>query len=199
MANNNSEDQNIERFNSIGDIEAAPPDENRRLPRRSPIPISESGIVSRDYQPRTGGPELIAAWPLGPAPSQSEPALKDWKITDAEYSSIQRNVLTQPLVGPIDYSKIYLNFTGHGYVDDEDSTLYITLMHNVLEGKPYETEIELSNTTRKPFMSPMIEFTPEISEYGLLGKVYSGYELMAKTSGGVGYLDPGSSVQLFSE
>jgi hypothetical protein len=173
-------------------------DPNRMLSRRSPVGQSESGLASRDYQPRTGGPELIASWPLGPAPSQTSAALEDWEVSSTEFVALQRNALQLPYLGPIDYSPLYLNATGRARVDTGER-LTLELANRNLSGKPYEVAVELTNDERAPFMIPTVEVAPETDEHGVMGKEYGGYELRAKVSGGSAAVDPGTAVQLWSE
>jgi len=172
-------------------------DENRMLARRSPVDRSSSGLASRDYQPRTGGPELVASWPLGPAPDSASPGVEDWRVPADETAVLQRNFLQLPYLGPIDYSPLYLNVMGAARVAGD--VMRIELANQNLAGKPYEHEIELTNEERAPFVVPMVEVAPETDEHGELGKSYGGYELRASTSDGPGYVDPGTTVQLWSE
>lgn len=177
--------------------------DNRIVERRDPAEHSDSGLLSRDYQPRHGGPELIASWPLGPAPGQTEPGNVDWEVTDDEFVQLQRNLTVTPFVGPIEQSKIYLGVRGTGRVGSEGDTLSIRLETTHLEGSEYETEIELTNTSMQPFITPMVEFTPDARDYRehtFIGReMYSGYILSASVTGGTGYLDQGTSVHLWSE
>lgn len=167
--------------------------------RRSPIGRSTSGLVSRDYRPRTRGPKLITSWPLGPAPGQTEPGDQDWEITTAEFVPIQKNRLTLPYAAPVDYAPTYLNVRGRVSVDS-GATLTLRLENCQLSGKPYDVTIDLRNVTNADFQSPFVEFTPERpSEYDRYGEVYAGYELLAKVEGGAGFLDQGTSVQYWSE
>lgn len=172
-------------------------------PRRSSTRCSDSGLVSRDYQPRRDGPELIASWPLGPAPGQTTPGNVDWEVTDREFVQLQRNLTVTPFIGPIERSKIYLGVRGSGRVDTEGESLSVRLETTHLEGSEYETEIELSNPSMRPFITPMIEFTPDARDYRehtYIGKeMYGGYVLSASVTGGTGYLDQGTSVHCWSE
>lgn len=178
-------------------------DRNRMLGRRPPTGTSDSGLVSRDYQPRTGGPELLASWPLGPAPSQEEPGDVDWVVRDKEYAVLQKNVFVMPYAGPVDYSMLYLCVCGWARVDGADAELSLKLEHSDLSGKPYETTVPLANEDRTPFLSPMVELSPDSQgaweNFGNLSKMYTGYVLSGKASGGVGYLDQGTNVQLWCE
>lgn len=184
---------------------AGEPIRNRRAERRSPVAQSSTGLVSRDFAPRTGGPELVASWPLGPAPSATEPGRADWEIAAAERLTLQRSILQQPYVGGIDYAPLYLNVAGWANVSDPETELSITLEHTVLSGKPFETTFTLTNTDRRPFASPMIECVSESAaareQYDHLTKVFSGYELSARLEdgAGTGWLDQGTAVQLWSE
>lgn len=179
------------------------PDENRVLGRRSPIGRSPSSLVSRDYQPRTGGPELITSWPLGPSPSQDCPGDFDWELTATDPVVIQKNTFQQPYIGGLDYAPLYLNVIGWGELSTEGEELTLTLSHKVLSGKAFEATVSLKNTEKKPFASPMMEAVSESEEaqaqYDHLTKVFSGYELTAAVTGGTGYLDQGTCVQLWSE
>lgn len=176
---------------------------NRMYDRPSPTDASDSGLASRDYRPRTGGPELITSWPLGPAPGQTEPGDADWKLTEPEFTTLGRTLLQLPYLGPIDYTKIYLNVRGRGRVEQPGAVLRLRISNEALTGKPYETEIELTNTETEPFISPMVELTPDGREYGeheFIGKeMYGGYTLEGKISEGSAYLDRGTAVQLWSE
>jgi hypothetical protein len=177
--------------------------ENSILERRDPTEHSDSGLLSRDYQPRYGGPELIASWPLGPPPSQTEPGNVDWEVMNDEFVQLQRNLTVTPFVGPIEYSKIYLGVRGTGCVETEGETLSIRLETTHLTGSEYETEIDVSNTSMQPFMTPMVEFAPDARDYRehtFIGReMYSGYVLSAAVTSGTGYLDQGTSVHLWSE
>lgn len=167
--------------------------DNRVIERRDPTDHSDSGLLSRDYQPRHGGPELIASWPLGPTPEQTAPGNIDWTVTDDEFVQLQRNLTVTPFVGPIEHSKIYLGVRGTGRVETDGETLTIRLETTHLEGSEYETEIDLSNTSMQPFVTPMIEFAPDTRDYRehtFIGReMYSGYVLSAAITGGTGYLD----------
>jgi hypothetical protein len=172
-------------------------------PRRSPIDHSESGLVSRDYQPRHDGPELVASWPLGPSPAQTELGNVDWEITTEEPVQLQRNLTVNHFLGSIDYTTFYVGVRGSGRIDASGETLTLTLSTTHLEGDEYETAIELTNTTDEPFITPLIEFTPDARVYGehefIGSEMYGGYVLSAAVSGGTGYLDQGTSVHLWSE
>jgi len=182
-------------------IEESRTDYNRMLSRRSPVDRSESGLVSRDYQPRTGGPELVASWQLGSPPAQTELGDVDWEITQTEYVTLQRNILSPPYVAGSNYSPTYLVVCGRGRVDTDGETLSIELTNSHLSGKPYETEIELTNTDERPFMTPLIEVSPDRPDYE--GKPWGSrvpeYVLSAKVSGGTAHLNRATSVQLWSE
>lgn len=188
---------------STGRPTALETSDNRLVERRDPVDRSDAGLVSRDYQPRHGGPELIASWPLGPPPRQSEPGDLDWVVTDEEFVQLQRNLTVTHLVGPIEYTKIYLGVRGTGQIDTAEETFRLRLGTTHLEGDRFETEIELSNTTPEPFVTPMVEFAPdgpEYREHSFIGReMYGGYVLSASVTGGTGYLDQGTSVHLWSE
>jgi len=173
------------------------------LGRRSPTQWSQSGLVSRDYAPRTGGPELVCSWPLGPAPAQTEPGDVDWEISGDAPVTLQKNMLQQPYVGAVDHAPLYLNVVGRSNVSCADAKLWITLKHAVLSGKPFEVTFALDNTERAPFVSPMIEAVSESEaareQYDHLTKVFSEYELSAHVEAGTGYLDQSTCVQLWSE
>jgi len=187
--------------------------DDRLIARDSPVGASESSLASRDYQPRHGGPELITSWSIGPPPDRTEPNEADWELTSDQYVTIDRSYFTLPYAGPVDYSMIYLNVCGAGYVDAEgadsaedtgDATLSLVLANPDLSGKASRTECELTNRSRKRFASSMIEVTPETRDrdhapYSKLGKVFGEYELDAKVTGGTGYVDRGTCVQLWSE
>jgi hypothetical protein len=190
-----------ERDQSVRPVQPDPPD--NPIERRDPTEHSDSGLLSRDYQPRHRGPELIASWPLGPPPSQIEPGNVDWEVTSDEFVQLQRNLTVTPFVGPIEHSKIYLGVRGTARVETEGETLTIRLETTHLEGSEYETEIDLSNTSMQPFMTPMVEFAPDARDYRehtFIGReMYSGYVLSAAVTNGIGYLDQGTSVHLWSE
>jgi hypothetical protein len=181
-------------------VETPGGDENRMLARRSPVDRSRSGLVSHDYQPRNGGPELVASWPLGPAPGTETEGVEDWSVSGTDPIALQRNFLQLPYLGPIDHSPLYLNVMGEARVD-AGGTLRIELANRNLSGKPYEFAVDLTNEERQPFVVPMVEVAPETDEHGELGKSYGGYELRASVSdsGVTGYVDPGTTVQLWSE
>lgn len=174
---------------------------NRIVERRDPVERSERGLVSRDYQPRHGGPELIASWPLGPAPGQSEPGTVDWEVTSEEYVQLQRNLTVNQFLGPIEYTKIYAGVRGRGRVDGGSLSIRLEPLH--LDGEEYRTTISLTNDDDAPFMTPMVEFTPDARDYrehAFIGReMYGGYSLSAKVTGGTGYLDQGTAVHLWSE
>lgn len=171
------------------------------LSRRSPVGQSRPSTVSRDYQPRTGGPELVASWPLGPTPSQERPGDESWTVTDPEFVTLQKNFVTIPYAAPIEHSILYLNACGRASTSSEEATLTLRLTtdHLELKGEPYETSIDLSAVDGEYFLTPMIEFAPDTGEYEPGHDIVAGYELRAKVSGGTGYVDQGSAVQLWSE
>lgn len=172
----------------------------RTLDRDSPVDRSPSGLVSRDYQPLTRGPELLASWPLGSTPRQSEPGDIDWEITSDEYVIVQKNRLTLPYAGDIERAPLYLNVRGHVRVTTGTTlTVYLRTTH-LRDGKPYDVEIDLTHEEGDDFQTPFVEFAPERpGDYTDLGEVFAGYELKAKATGGTGYLDQGTSVALYSE
>ncbi|WP_254274415.1 hypothetical protein [Haloarcula marina] len=172
----------------------------RTLDRPSPVERSPSGLVSRDYRPLTRGPDLIASWPLGPAPRQSEPGDVDWQIASEEYVTIQKNRLTLPYAGDVERAPLYLNVRGRVRVTPGATlTVHLRTTH-LREGKPYDVRITLSNDEADDFQTPFVEFAPERpGDYADLGEVYAGYELEAKVTDGNGYLDQGTSVALYSE
>jgi hypothetical protein len=174
-------------------------DRNRMLGRRSPVDQSESSLISHDYQPRTGGPELIASWPLGPAPRQREPGDIDWQISACDFVTLQKNSMLMPYIGPLDYTKIYLGVCGQAYVDAVGEELTVKLTNRNLSGKPYETDATINANSSEYFVSPMVDFAPETDEYENEGRLFGGYELRAKVSDGTGYIDQGTAVQLWSE
>lgn len=175
---------------------------NRMYDRPSPTGNSRSGLVSRDYRPRTG-PELITSWPLGTAPDQTRPGDVDWVLEATALTTLKRALVQLPYLGPIDYTKIYLNVRGAGMIDGAGEVLTLRLSSENLSGKPYETEMELSNAEMEPFISPMVEFTPDAREYGeheFIGKeMYGAITLEGKVSGGRAYIDQGTAIQLWSE
>jgi hypothetical protein len=176
-------------------------DPNRMLSRRSPVKQSDAALVSRDYQPRVGGPELVASWPLGPPPSQTGPGDDDWEVTAPDYVTLQRNFLTVPYVAPIDCTILYLNVCGRARTSAGDVTLTLRLTSDHVEcsGEPYETTISVSDEGGDYFVSPMVEFAPDTGEYKPGHDIVSGYGFEAKVSDGSGYVDQGSAVQLWSE
>lgn len=172
------------------------------IDRRDPVPESESGLLSRDYQPRTGGPEMITSWPLGIPPEQNQPGGGPWQIEGNEFTQLQRNLTVNHFLGPIEFTKLYLGVRGRGYVTN-GGTLTLRLEQLHLEGPQYETEIELSNESDAPFMTPMVECMPDRRDYrehSFIGReMYGGYVLSAKVTSGIGYLDQGTAVHLWSE
>lgn len=176
---------------------------NRMHERPSPTGNSQSGLVSRDYRPRTGGPELIMSWPLGTAPQQTKPGDDDWVLESMAFTSLKRALVQLPYLGPIDYTKIYLNVRGAGRVDSEGEVLTLRLSSENLSGKPYEIELELTNNETEPFISPMVEFTPDARDYGeheFIGKeMYGAISLEGKITDGAAYLDQGTAIQVWSE
>lgn len=175
---------------------------NRLVERRDPVPQSTAGLLSRDYQPRTGGPELIASWPLGTPPEQDAPGGDPWRIRVTDYVQLQRNLTVNHFLGPIEYTKLYLGVRGRGHVENGGSlTLKLEQLH--LEGEEYETQIDLTNDSGAPFITPMVECTPDARDYrehSFIGReMYGGYVLSAKITSGTGYLDQGTAVHLWSE
>lgn len=175
---------------------------NRIVERRDPVPQSESGLLSRDYQPRSGGPELIASWPLGTPPEQETPGGDPWRILDTDFVQLQRNLTVNHFLGPIEYTKLYLGVRGRGRVANGGIlTLRLEQLH--LEGEAYETQIDLTNDSDAPFMTPMVECTPDARDYrehSFIGReMYGGYVFSAKVTSGTGYLDQGTAVHLWSE
>lgn len=176
--------------------------DNRIVTRRDPVEQSESALVSRDYQPRHGGPELIASWPLGPAPRQSAPGDVDWEVRSETFTQLQRNLTVTHLLGPIEYTKLYAGVRGRGRVEGGgELALRLEPLH--LEGEAFQTSIALTNDTDEPFVTPMVEFTPDARTYRdheFIGReMYGGYALSARAENGTGYLDQGTAVHLWSE
>lgn len=168
------------------------------LSRRSPIDRSERGLVSRDYQPITGRPNLIASWPLGSAPGDDfveEP----WPIDRTEFVAVQRNILTGPNLAPVEHAPTYLVVCGRGHVD-EGETLTVRLSNRYFSGKPYEVSLDVTASEPTPFLSTTVEFAPDEPDYeDNDARIYPEYALEAKVTGGTGYLHPGTNVQLWSE
>lgn len=176
-------------------------DPNRMLGRRSPVGESDSALVSRDYQPRVGGPELVASWPLGPTPAQTSPGDEDWTVTSPDYVTLQKNCLQIPYVAPVECSILYLNVCGRGRTSSDDTvmTLHLATDHLTVDGEPYETTVELSAPESEYFVSPMVEIAPDTGDYDPGGDIVASYTFEAAVSGGTGYLDQGTAVQLWSE
>jgi len=177
--------------------------ENRLVGRRDAAEHSESGLLSRDYQPRHGGPELVASWPLGPAPGQTAPGDVDWTVESEEFVTLQRNLTVTQFLGPIDYTKLYAGVRGRCRVSS-GATLTLRLRPVHLEGEAYETTVDLVNETDEPFVTPMVEVAPDdrdaYRDHAFIGReTYGGYVLSAKASGGTGHLDQGTAVHLWSE
>lgn len=175
---------------------------NRIVDRRDPVPESESGLVSRDYQPRHGGPEMVASWPLGAPPTQEGLGDDDWTVESEEFVTLQRNLTVTNFLGAIEYTKLYGGVRGRVRVSD-GATLYLRFESIHLEGDQYETTVEFTCTQPSPFITPMIEFTPDARDYrdhSFIGReMYGGYELEARVEDGTGYVDQGTAVHLWSE
>lgn len=189
------------RANGAPEPEQPDTNPNRFRDRRPPEAHSKKGLVSRDYQPRHGGPELITSWPLGVPPGQSSPGGDPWRIESEEFTQIQRNLTVNHFLGPIEYTKLYVGVRGRARVE-AGGTLTLRLEPIHLEGDSYRTTIELTNEEDAPFMTPMVEFTPDARDYRehtFIGReMYGGYVLSAKVEDGVGYLDQGTAVNLWS-
>lgn len=172
------------------------------IERRDPSQESASGLVSRDYQPRTGGPEMVASWPLGAPPTQNGLGDDEWEITTEEFVTIQRNLTVTNFLGAIEYTKLYGGVRGRVRVTD-GATLSLRFSPIHLEGEQYETTVQFSCTETSPFITPMVEFTPDSRDYrehSFIGReMYGGYELEARVEDGTGYLDQGTAVHLWSE
>lgn len=171
------------------------------LGRRSPVKQSDSGLVSRDYQPRHGGPELVASWRLGAPPTQTELGSQPWEITQSEEVTLQQTILSPPYLTDPHYAPAYLVVCGEGHVAREGDSLHLSLSTTALSGKPYETEITLRTTQPAPFMTPLIEVTPDRADYETKawGSTPTKAVLSARVDGEAGYLDPATNVQLWSE
>lgn len=184
------------------DADAIVAHEDRMLSRPSPVGQSSSHLASRDYQPRTGGPELVTQWPLGPAPGQDGLGAPDWEVDVENYAVVQKNIFTVPYLPGLECSKLHLSVCGRGYSDG--GALSVLLENEHLDGKPYETELSFDRDAPEYFHSPMVEFASDRREdyphnYSGRGDVYGGYRLLAKVESGTGYLDQGTCVQLWSE
>lgn len=165
--------------------------------RPSPIDASESGLVSRDYRPRTPGPELVTSWPLGPAPTADSLDETDWQIETADYVSLQRVRLSLPYLGGHDFAPLYLNVVGHVTVET-DATLSLWLTQRHLDGEHYELNVDLARTGN--FQTPMIEVAPDDPEAIEQGReVYGGFTLRARVEDGSATVGSGTAVQLFTE
>lgn len=176
--------------------------DNRLVNRRDPSRESPSGLVSRDYQPRTGGPELIASWPLGTPPTQTGLGDDDWEVLSDEFVTLQRNLTVTNFLGPLEYTKLYGGVRGRVRVDP-GATLYLRFGPIHLEGEQYVTTVRFTCSETAPFITPMVEFTPDARDYrehSFIGReMYGGYELEARVEDGHGYLDQGTAVHLWSE
>lgn len=186
-----------------GDREVVDPlaDHTRMLGRRSPIHRSDSALVSRDYQPHHGGPELVTSWALGAPPTQTSIGDEPWEITSNEDVTLQKTILSPPYLTDPHFAPAYLVVCGQGHVGADGDVLHLSLSNTSLSGKPYETEITLTNTAPAPFMTPLVEVTPDRADYEhkAWGSSPTMYVLSACVSGTVAYLDAGTNVQLWSE
>jgi hypothetical protein len=165
---------------------------------RGPLEASDSRLVSRDYRPLQDGPSLITSWPVGIPPTHRGSG-EHWEITDTEWTTLQRNVLSAPHLAPLDRSPTYLVVCGRGHVDDGE-VLEIRLDNRHLSGKPYETTLEIAAEDSVTFTTPTVEFTPDRGVYeGSDARHYPEYSLEATVTGGTGYVNAGTNVQLWSE
>lgn len=165
--------------------------------RPSPLGASDSGLASRDYRPRTAGPELRSAWPLGPAPGADGPDDADWEIEPDDYVTLQEVRFTLPYLGGHDEVPLYVNAVGHVSVTG-GATLSLWLTQRHLDGDHYETEIEVTRTG--DVQLPMLEVAPDDPSAIRDGReVYGGVRLRARVEGGTATVDRGTTVQLFSE
>lgn len=180
-------------------VEGIHPGGNRMLGRRSAAEQSQSGLVSRDYQPRTGGPELMASWPLGAPPRQTEPGDLDWRVTGTDWTMIQKHHFSMPYVGPIDYAKLYIGVTGIASVDEDEETLGVRLENRHVEGDAYDATARIHGTSDATFATPMIEFAPDVETFTGRGRTVGGYTVSARVSGGTAWIDQGTAVQLWAE
>ncbi|WP_284007599.1 hypothetical protein [Haloarcula pelagica] len=165
--------------------------------RPSPLDASSSGLASRDYRPRTGGPELVTSWPLGPAPGADGPGDADWSVETGKYVTLQRSRFTLPYLGGHDDVPLYLNVVGHVSVET-GATLSLWLTQRHLDGDHYETEVDLTRTG--DLQTPMVEVAPDDPDAIRDGReVYGGFTLRARVEDGTATVDRGTAVQLFSE
>jgi hypothetical protein len=170
-------------------------DPNRMLSRSSPVTESETGLVSRDWQPRHGGPELIAAWPLGHPPERYGD--DEWDVPPGE-TVLQRNVFHLPYTGGVDYAPLYINVVGRAYHDSGDE-LTLTLDCEHLSGDEFTSSVDLTTESEEPFVSPMVEFTPEVESYTSLGRIFGEYSLTVTADTAGGHVNQGTGVHLWSE
>jgi hypothetical protein len=165
--------------------------------RPSPLPASDSGLASRDYRPRTAGPELITSWSLGPAPGADGPEDADWTVETGDYVTLQRSRFTLPYLGGHDDVPLYLNAVGHASVE-AGATLSLWLSQRHLDGDHYEVEVDLTRTGE--FQTPMVEVAPDDPDAVRDGReVYGGFELRARVEDGAATVDRATAVQVFSE
>lgn len=143
----------------------------------------------------------MTSWPLGAPPTQTELGEEPWEITAEEAVILQQAILSPPyLTGP-NAAPAYLVVCGQGCVGSDDDTLHLSLSTTSLSGKPYETEITLTNTDPAPFMTPLVEVTPDRPDYETKawGSQPTKFVFEARVAGEAGYLDPATNVQLWSE
>jgi len=165
--------------------------------RPSPLAASESGLASRDYRPRTAGPELVTSWSLGPAPSADGPDDADWRVERGEYVTLFETRFSLPHLGGHDFAPLYLNAVGHVAVD-ADATLSLWLDQRHLRGEAYEIEVALRRTG--DFQTPMVEVAPDDPDAIRGGReVYGGVALRARVEDGTASVGRETAVQLFSE
>lgn len=165
--------------------------------RPSPLDASDSGLVSRDYRPRTTGPELVTSWPLGHPPTAETLDETDWHIESGEYVTLSQIQFSLPYLGGHDFTPLYLNVVGHAAVSG-DATLSLWLDQHHLDGDHYEIEVDLTRTGS--FQTPMVEVAPDDPAAIKQGReVYAGVDLRARVEGGTATVDQSTAIQLFSE
>lgn len=165
--------------------------------RPSPLAASESGLASRDYRPRTAGPELVTSWSLGPAPGADGPEDADWSVASGEYVTLFETRFSLPYLGGHDFAPLYLNAVGHVTVDT-DATLSLWLDQRHLRGDAYEVEVDLRRTG--DFQTPMVEVAPDDPDAVRGGReVYGGVALRGRVEDGTASVGRETAIQLFSE
>lgn len=199
------EDRRQSHSSDEGPPESRMPDtaKNRLHDRRPPDEYSRSGLVSQDYQPRHGGPELVASWPLGIPPGSPGPGVMTGASrarSSSSYSGISPSITFWPdrVHEALRRRQRPWSRRGRGDAYDPPRTRpprrgRVPDVHRPLKrGRRPVHDSDGGVHARRVRLPRVRVLVHRPRDVG-------GYVLSAKVSGGMDYLDQRTSVSLWSE